>query len=372
MRVTGPVNELIGGVPLIHAVGTPRTIGEILGYRLKPRLQVLAQYLREQFTAALVGTPHEGGQEELMSRLRNLFTPLAQMDPGLWMEIESMARAADLGAEELLLIHGYGDLLSFHGCAVPPMRSTFVALAPEHTDTGKVRMVHAWHLDPALYPYITLVRRVPSHGPASLTLTLAGLHPVAGVSQARIGACVNELRVKDGKEGHFISHLLASVFTAPSITDASRRIIQGPRQGGAAIHLMSASERLSVELSGQLHVRLDDRQPGAPRVHTNHALDEAIQAQASIQGDPGSKSRLVRLAAYAVEARGLDPGSIAGWFGLDSRESSGKLKLESLVGMPSETTVITVIDPSDCTLHLRRGGTPAKMESTSLDAKKSG
>ena len=40
--------DLLGGVPVINAIGTPRTIGDTLGQRLKPRLQVLTQYLREQ------------------------------------------------------------------------------------------------------------------------------------------------------------------------------------------------------------------------------------------------------------------------------------------------------------------------------------
>jgi hypothetical protein len=360
---------MVGGVPLISVIGTPRTIGETIGSRLRSRLQVLSQYLMEQ----LASSARAGGVRltpaDLRKHLRQNILPAAQHEPALWMEMESMARAAELAEEDLLLIHGYGDLLSYFSCPVPPMASSFACLAPHHSCDSRPWLVHAWHLDPALFPYITLVRRIPSHGPASLCLTLAGLHPVAGVSEAGLAACSNELRVTDGATGHFTSHLLASALTAPAFDDALRRLQSGPRQGGAALHLISHLQRATVELCGQQAVRLPDPQPRSPRVHTNHPLNDEVLRWAAPVGDPTSHVRLNHLARQAVDAIALPPLQIAAWFGLGRDGSSGSgigAQQPQVEGMPPETTVLTLLDPVGKGLHIRRGGSPAALELITL------
>lgn len=367
--MNGPATiEIVGGVPLISVIGTPRTIGEHIGRRMAPRLQVLAQYLLEQLSASAQAGGNKLDPMALREHLRRTITPAARLEPSLWMEIESMARVAGLPEEDLLLIHGYGDLLSHFGCVVAPSRSSMVSLAAPHTDHGLPRLVYGWHLDPALFPYITLVRRIPSHGPASLTLTLAGIHPVAGISEAGIAAAANELRVHDGAaEGHFTSHLIASTLSAPSFDDAASRILAGPRQGGAAIHLLAQGNRMSVELSGREAAVLPDSFASAPRVHTNHAVDESILRWSAPLNDPSTRMRLAGIAHRAIEARGLAPNVIAHWFGLGVHDdSSDVMRLHTTEGVNPETTVLAVMDPTTKTMYLKRGGTPAKLEAISL------
>lgn len=353
----------------MSVMGTPRTIGETIGARLKPRLQVLAQYLTEQLAAGL--SSERGarmGREELRKALAPSVEATTRLEPSVWMELESMARAAELPPEDLLLVHGYGDLVSFFRSALPPSRSTFVSLNAIHTDHGLPRLALAWHLDPALLPYVTLVRRIPAHGPASLSLTLAGLQPVAGLSEAGIAVAANELRVNDGAPGHLTPHLVASTMTAPSREDAERRIQAGPRHGGASIHLLDASgERRSMELSGRQAVRLPDPWPQSPRVHCNLALSDQVQGVAGAVTDPSSRGRLEQIAALAVEARACTPSEIAGWFCLSaSSSSSSHPSTGRIEGVRADSTVLMVCDPSLKTVHLLRGGSTQGMGSATL------
>ncbi len=364
--VSAPL-DLIGGIPLITAVGTPRAIGEAIGARCKPRLQVLAQYLREQLASAMTGSGHRITADSLHDHLQAIALPLSRQEPALWMEIETMARVAELTPGDLLLIHGFGDLLSHYGCPVPPMRSSLILLSGTNTDTGEARLVHAWHLDPALFPYLTLVRRIPSHGPANITLTLAGLHPVVGLSEAGISAASNEIRVTDGSEGQFTTHLLASVFSSPTFEDAAQRIRKGPRHGGAAMHLLSASgQRLSVEVSGQEAEVLGDPNPQSPRVHTTHPVNVNILRWSAATGDGTSKGRLAHLASKAIEARGLTTSQCTAWFGLGTEDGPNGQRAYLPEGVDPRTTVLTQIDPRSRTLTLKRGGTPAPVESIQL------
>jgi len=314
-------------------MGTPRTIGETMGMRLKPRLQVLTQYLTEQLAAGLAGKGRARmGRAELRAALAPSVEATTRLEPAVWMELESMARAAELPPEDLLLVHGYGDLVGFFRSILPPSRSTFISLNAVHTDHGLPRLILAWHLDPALLPYVTLVRRIPAHGPASLTLTLAGLHPIAGLSEAGLAVAANELRVDDGQ-----------------------------RHGGACVHLLDAAgERTSLELSGRLAMRLPDPWPQSPRVHCNLALSEEILKVAGQVCDESSKSRLEQIAALAVEARACGPAEIAAWFSLgpSSRPHQAGSQVE---GIRPDSTVVMICDPAQKAIHLLRGGSSQGM-----------
>jgi len=359
--------EVAGGVPLVSVMGTPRTMGNHLGQRLKPKLQVLAQYLLEQFTAATRAAGNEVPPRAVRDLLHGSIAAATRLEPGLWMELESIAIAAGISDEDLLLVHGYGDLLSTYHCPVPPSSSTFISLGAPHTDTGLPRMVLAWHLDPALLPYVTLVRRLPAHGPASLSLTIAGVGPVAGLSEAGVAVAWNELRVTDGMQGQLMSHLLGSALCAPSMEDVLSRVQMGPRHGGGALHLLSTGgERVSLEMSGQHQVRLLDPFQSAPRVHTNHPLHEEIVRWSAHQGEQASKTRLEVIASLAIDAACCTPATICSWFGLEDREGSAASRLTIDTGINPLTTVLVIIDPASKTMHLRRGGNSAQLESIKL------
>jgi len=364
------IADFLGGIPVISVMGTPRTIGETIGSRLKPRLQVLAQYLIEQLAVGLSGEGRSRmGREDVRTALKPSLEAATRLEPAVWMEIESMARAAELPPEDLLLIHGYGDLVGFFGSGQTISRTTFVSLNAVHTDHGLPRMALAWHLDPALLPYVTLVRRLPSHGPGSLTLTLAGLQPVAGLSEAGLAVAANELRVEDGAPGHLTPNLVAAVMTAPSRADAESRMQAGPRHGGACVHLLDAQgERASYELSGQHAVLLPDPWPHSPRVHCNQALSEDVVLMSARQNEPTSKSRLERIAALAIEARSCTPGEMAQWFRLGRRSNtvSADPGTANIDGITPDSTVLMICDPAQKTAHVQRGGSAQGMGSATL------
>src|SRR5579862_7596701 len=115
-------------------------MGERLGSRLKPRLQVLAQYLAEQ----LCTLSKAGGHTLTPANLRELIRPcglaISRHEPSLWMEMEAIGAASDLPIEDLLLIHGFNDLLSFLQCQVPPRPSTYLCVDSTHTLDGQPQM----------------------------------------------------------------------------------------------------------------------------------------------------------------------------------------------------------------------------------------
>ena len=267
-----------------------------------------------------------------------------------------MARAAELSPEDLHIIHGYADLLSTFAC--PSLQpSTYVAFTAEQTGSHAPAMVMVWEADPALLPYVTLVHRIPAHGPASLSLTLAGLHPIAFINEAGLAAASNTLLVNDGVPGQFTTHVLASLTSAPSFDDAVSRAQAGPRWGGRAIHLLAADgERCSFELSGQRLARLPDAMRSAPRVHTNHALDESIKAASS--ADPVSRLRLEQIAGCAIRSRNAGPDQVLDWFGLSTASpahgsDSGRRRRGTAAN--PDACIVLWMSPATREVQIRRG-----------------
>ena len=362
---SSPNTEVVGGVPLMSVIGTPRTMGGHLGSRLKPRLQVLSQYLADQLCTQATA----GGLQLTTNKLRELIEPatnhLQRHDPSLWMELQAMAHASELPMSDLLLIHGYGDLLSYFNCQIPPQPSTFVAIDSTHTKSGNALMSLCWYLDPALFPYLTLLRRIPTHGPATLCLTMAGLGPVAGISEAGVAVAANEMRVRDGVSGTFTNHLLSSMLTSPGFEDVHRRALIGPRHGGAALHgLSSKGERFTVEVSGQQTARLNDALPNAPRVHTNHPLAESLMPMSgSIDGT--SKMRLEHIAGQVIAVNGVTPAIISEWFGMGADIQTMK-RVEADSERVPISLVLVVLDPHKKEMHLCRSGVPSGLETIKL------
>jgi hypothetical protein len=360
--------EVIGGVPLVSVIGTPRTMGERIGTRLKPRLQVLAQYLSEQLCTLAKPSGHNLNTQKLRELIQPSAATLSRHEPSLWMELEAMSHACELPVEDLLLIHGYSDLLSYLQCQVPPQPSTYLCLDSTHTQDGQPYMALCWYVDPALLPYLTLLRRIPSHGPTTLCLTLAGLHPVAGLSEAGVAVASNELRVRDGACGHFTPHQVLSMLTAPSLEDAMRRGNASPRHGGAAIHgLAGNGERFTLELSGQQTARLSDPMINAPRVHTNHALDERIIPAIGTL-DTSTKLRLEQTASQAVAVSGITTATIAGWFGFNEEPGAkpSTTRIEGDTERIPLASVLLILDPGARELHIRRTGIPGGLETIKL------
>jgi hypothetical protein len=369
----GPHVEVIGGVPLLAVIGTPRTMGGHTGSRLKPRLQVLSQYLTDQ----LITFARENGQELNPEHLPALLQPtqatLQRFEPSLWMELEAMAHAAELPICDILLIHGYQDLLSRFACAIPPQPSTFISIDPTHTADGTPLMAINWNLDPALFPYLTLLRRIPSNGPATLSLTLAGLAPIAGLSEANIAVARNELRVSDGVDGLLTTHLPCAMLTSPSFDDAQRRAQSGPRNGGAAIHGLSGKgERFTLELSGQQSILLNDSFIHTPRVHTNHALDDHLKQVVS-SAEKNSKTRLEQTAGKIIAVTGVTPVMISEWFGFppSNPDAPNTTRIEApkdaINGQRDPiSSVMVVLNPQTRKLYIRRTGVRTPLEAINL------
>jgi hypothetical protein len=340
------VSESARGIPFVSVVGTPRIMGTSTGTRLKSTIRAL----RLQ-TAAMLG--QAAGDDRLSIRRAHMLD--SAHEPGLALELEAMATAAEVSLDDLLLVHGYSDLLSFYHAPQPVSPSTYLTIPPERTHNHEPCMALIWQVDPALLRHLVLVHRIPAHGPSSLSLTLGGVHPVAGVSEAGIAVASNELRVADGQAGHFTSHILATILGAPSFDDALARSEAGPRFGGRAISVLDAdAARYTCELTGQLTATLPEQSQSMARVHTNHLLDRELLKTGVVTHDIASVERLAKIARLVSIAHAVHPSDIASWFGFAQQIAVAGASTGAKMHDPNESVVV-IMEPKARTLHIGIG-----------------
>ena len=85
-------------------------------------------------------------------------------------------------------------------------------------------------------------------------------------------------------------------------------------------------------------------------------------------GDPLSKDRLAFMAGRVINARACDPQVVSTWFGMMKTSEAYRDEQRQAPAdlLSPETTVLLIMDPGKKTMHLKRGGTPARMESIQL------
>jgi hypothetical protein len=341
---------------VITVRGTPRVMGEAIGQAFRTELAGLAILVTERLMRI-----NPALDRHVLHDLMRAAKPAFQaFDPSLWMELEGMARSSGLVVEDLMLAHGFSDLLSHFGSRTPPFSSTFLAFGPARVRDQHPLQVLGWAPDPFIIDRLAVIRRQPSNGPRTASLTIAGVHPVAGVSEARLAGVWNELRVNDGRPGLMTAHMLASALNVPDYATAAKRLEAGPRFGGGALHLLAGDgRRLSLEISGQRTAKLDDPDPAMLRIHTNHPIADSIVSAVAVI-DATSSERLGQLARRAQAESSISLSTVSSWFGHELDESSAEYEPdEFLPHVVPEAGVLVVLDPQGRRLWARTcaGGT---------------
>ena len=343
---TADTLDPVGGLSVLHVAGTPRTMGTQLAHTLANRLHVLTQDTHEHLRTAL--------GEAMPKVLNQVEHEIHRRDPSAHMELTSLAETAEISLDRIIGAHCFGALLAFSDKRTQQFESAMLNLPSGQTENNCPLTGFIWRIPAFLSPHVTLVSRTPNHGPATLTLTINGLHCSAGLSEARYAIVINEL-VNQAKRHHGLADAAAIMLalSSPSYADAVQVINGKPLLAPRAFTLSDYTQQRHTYESaeGKCHL-LPDRDPQSARIHTNHALHVDLQ---DLPTASGSVKRLQYLArSIHGHTTQITPQEMASW--LAERDRT----LHDDNDEPLVTAGIIVFDPVNQCLHACAGNKPER------------
>lgn len=366
-----PMNEKVGGINSITITGTPRQMGHALGKRLKSRIDVLVQDCLECLCRTADtgygmcdtdGTVHiDRCLKTLEHTLQTGMQHMRNQAPHTWMELESIADGAELTPTHIMAVHAINDLLPVIAKAAPVCSSASIMLPSRIRADNIPCIALQWRVPAFLLPHMCLVRRIPAHGPATITLGLNGLHTVAGISEAGNAIVSNEMHCeKSHLDGIPIPCLLDNALSGPTVEDALQRLHMHACMGSRAVFVLNSDgQRASIEISAATSITLADPVSDSPRVHSSHPLHQAFSV-ANTESYVDSKTQLRRLALTTREAADCDINDISSWF---QQSSSQLIDLDKTAPGGS---CVCIFEPSKKIIHCHSGPSADNFGSTSL------
>ncbi len=362
--------ETIGGISTITITGTPRQMGHALGQRLKSRIDVLVQDVCTKIALladdefGLVNDDKSINNKRLTAVLTELLQPcidgIREQTPQVWMELESLSAGADINPVKLLAVHAIDDLLPTIANRSPLASSASIMLAPGQRDNHEPCLAMQWRIPAIWAPHLCVVRRIPSHGPTTLTISLNGLHTVAGISEAGNAITSNEMHCNEAHlEGIPIPLLIDAALSGPTVDDAIGRLEKYKCMGSRAIFVLNRDhKRASLEISASNAVILGDPMEDSPRVHTSHPLHQAFVNEAA-QSYTDSKHQMKKLAQSVRSKNGVNIQDISSWFTKSSSE---------LIDMSSagSTSCVCIFEPLKRSVHCHIGDSSSGFGSAQL------
>ena len=175
-------------------------------------------------------------------------------------ELEGIARGADLSVAQVIALNGLTDYWdafawgdpeeAFGGC-------TALLVPPERSATGRSLCGQTWDLATDNQPFVLLVERRPTIGPATLSLTCAGCLSIVGLNDEGLAVGTTNLRTPDARPGVAYTLLLHRALREHSAVNACNAIASAERAGAHFYFFADAHEIVAIEASPHHVEQLD-------------------------------------------------------------------------------------------------------------------
>ncbi len=268
--------------------------------------------------------------------------PTRQYHPAGWEELEGIADGANLSPEKILATNGltdlrdilawHGDLESFGGCSS-------VVVGADRNENGHGLCGQTWDLATDNMPYVLVVRRSPSDGPSTRSLTTVGCLSLIGLNERGIAVGTTNIRTKDPRAGVTYLSIIHKVLHCETLEAATAAVVDAPRAGAHYYYLMAKDSRAAAIECSASRAEVHPVRDGV-FVHTNHCLVPAHQEIEASTPASSSHARQSRLESLVDEAKTADsPGTIEAAFG-DRANGENAISRVDFNGISSNGAVV--------------------------------
>ena len=280
-------------LPCVEASGSPSAIGESIGTQL--RAEVGAMIDRRMTAAAVYFQQRDRtGLDQMIEAGSACLAMLESWDPDGFEEHAATARAAGVEPGVLYAAANYSDArdlvcvpeqsCSDEGC-------TSVALPADRVQDGHMVVGQTWDLHPLDVDSVVAVHRMPSEGPETWSVTVAGAPTLIGMNQHGVWVGTTNIKVKGVQIGVCYMSLLHRAIRCGDREEAAGVIQHAPRAAAHTFLLADEGGAIELECTAIRSTRRD--LADQPIVRTNHCIDCSHIAD---EAEPPSASSVARSA----------------------------------------------------------------------------
>lgn len=285
----------------LELAGTPREMGQQFGEGLREPAREMVHTRLE--LAAGVAAELEPARD-LQWCLALAQDSVQYLQGAILEEFEGIAQGTALTLAELVIGNGWTDFRDLIKVSGASHNCTSFAVDGSLTADGQTYLAQTWDMNVTAAPYLVVVKRKPSQGPRTVSLTTAGCLSLIGVNEHGIAIGNTNLAPSDAQPGIFYLALIHEALAQRALAEALAVITDSRRMSGHYYYLGGPDgEFRGVETAGRRHAEVALER--GRYVHTNHylrpeLLELCTEASASSLGRQALGERLVGELASSV------------------------------------------------------------------------
>ncbi len=262
-------------IEIITLAGTPHEIGGHHGELLAAGAAAMCE---TRIDLCLRAAPTLS-RDDLLALAGESLPVFADFAPDTYAEFCGIAEGAGLAREALLIGNGYTDFVDLvRRHAGGPSECTSFAVGPIAAGPERCYVGQTWDMNAGAFPHVVAFRRLPTTGPASLTMTTAGCLSLVGMNECGIAIGNTNLVPHDARAGVMYLGLIHTVLAQTSFEPAVNTITRAPRMSGHYYYVAGPrGEFAGIETTALRHTILHPDARGL-FAHANHYTDPALSA----------------------------------------------------------------------------------------------
>lgn len=295
----------------ITLTGTAREMGLQHGEQLREAVQGMIR-TRVELAVEAAARAHPRFDRQWCLNLAEESLPLLQRySLPVFNELQGLAEGAQLTLPELVIGNGWTDFKDLLALRVHADQAeeeinecTSVVVGGNLMADGRTYLAQTWDMNVSAGQYMLLVRREPSDGPRTLSLTTAGCLSLIGLNEHGLAVGNTNLAPLDARPGIFYLALIHQALAQRTFEDATEAITRAQRMSGHYYYLGgSYGEFMGLETTAARHEIIIP--PLGTYVHTNHYLQPALLATGlTTEAGPNTLGRQAQMEKLAAALPG--------------------------------------------------------------------
>lgn len=281
-------------VATIELRGTPIQMGRQYGEELREPAQMMVNTRLELAAAAAARLTPSRNLDWCLDLAAEAVPHLEEYSPDVYQELSGIAEGAGMSLPQLVIGNGWTDFKDLLETRAASNNCTSFVVEGTRTADGHTYLAQTWDMNVSAGPYVLVVRRRPTGGPETVSLTTAGCLSLIGLNEHGIAIGNTNLTPTDARPGVFYLAVIHEALRQASLDRAVEAVTSAHRMSGHYYYLGDSRDRfVGVETTAAQHEAVPAT--NGRYAHTNHYLtDELLATGLVAPAGANSEGRLSR------------------------------------------------------------------------------